>query len=44
MNAPRRFIVLILLAGLALAACGIKGDPVRPGAEDEPEKKSWLPY
>ncbi|MHA1108854.1 MAG: LPS translocon maturation chaperone LptM [Alphaproteobacteria bacterium] len=29
-----------LSLGLGLAACGIKGDPIRPGSEENQKKKS----
>ena len=29
--------MLVLVAVLALAACGVKGDPVRPGSDDDRE-------
>lgn len=30
----------MLALALALAACGVKGDPIRPGAEDPKPEKS----
>ena len=36
---PLHLIILALLAGaLAVSACGMKGDPVRPGAETEEQE------
>ena len=30
----------LLAAALGLAACGIKGDPIRPGSDEDPKKQS----
>jgi len=35
MNGGRTVLTVLLASALALAACGLKGDPVRP----EPEKE-----
>ena len=35
-----RFVLTALLvAGLAVSACGKKGDPIRPGTEKQEQKK-----
>ncbi len=33
-----RLALAALLAALALSACGVKGDPVRPGSEEDRER------
>jgi len=40
-----RIAIKVLLAaalslGLGLAACGIKGDPIRPGSDEDQKKQS----
>jgi len=30
----------LLAAALAIAACGVKGDPIRPESDQEPEEQS----
>ena len=35
-----RLAVAALLAALALSACGVKGDPVRPGSDEDREQTS----
>ena len=32
-------IAALLGAALALSACGIKGDPIRPGSDKDPKKQ-----
>ena len=32
-------LAAILSLGLGLSACGIKGDPIRPGSEEDPKKE-----
>jgi len=39
MSIARIAMTALLAAALALAACGIKGDPIRPGSEEDLEKK-----
>ena len=42
-----RIAMTVLLAatlGLGLAACGIKGDPIRPGSEEDLKKKENSGY
>jgi hypothetical protein len=33
-------LAAILSLGLGLSACGIKGDPIRPGSEEDPKKQA----
>lgn len=33
-----RLTLAALVAALTLAACGVKGEPLRPGTEPDPEK------
>ena len=35
MTLSRLALTMLLAAALGLTACGVKGDPVRPGQEDE---------
>ena len=37
MSIARIAITVLLAASLGLAACGIKGDPIRPGSEEDPK-------
>ena len=38
-----RIAMTALLAGaLGLAACGIKGDPIRPGSDEDPKKQQQI--
>ncbi len=39
MSIARIAMTALLAAALGLAACGIKGDPIRPGSEEDLEKK-----
>ena len=39
MSIARIAMTALLAAALALAACGIKGDPIRPGSEEDLKKK-----
>ncbi len=39
MNIARIAMTVLLAAALGLAACGIKGDPIRPGSEEDLKKK-----
>jgi predicted small lipoprotein YifL len=32
-------VTALLAAVLGLSACGIKGDPIRPGSDEDPKKK-----
>lgn len=36
----RRLALVALLAALTLSACGVKGDPVRPGSEEDRQRTS----
>ena len=38
MTAQLRLGVCLLVLALALAACGIKGDPVAPGNAEQPKR------
>ncbi len=40
MSIARIAMTALLAAVLGLAACGIKGDPIRPGSEEDPKKQS----
>ena len=41
MNSFGRLILTAVLAtALALSACGRKGDPIRPGSDDDPKKQT----
>ena len=40
MTLARLIALLLLAAGLGLSACGVKGDPIRPGSEDDPKKQT----
>ena len=40
MKPLRRAVLLLLVAALAVSACGKKGDPIRPG--EEPEEQDPL--
>ncbi len=39
MSIARIAMMAFLAAALSLAACGIKGDPIRPGSEEDPKKQ-----
>ncbi len=39
MSIARIALTALLVAALGLAACGIKGDPIRPGSDEDPKKK-----
>jgi predicted small lipoprotein YifL len=39
MSIARIVMTALLAAALGLAACGIKGDPIRPGSEEDLKKK-----
>jgi predicted small lipoprotein YifL len=30
----------LLTVALGLAACGVKGDPIRPGSDEDPKKQT----
>jgi predicted small lipoprotein YifL len=40
----RLAMTALLVAALGLAGCGIKGDPIRPGSEEDPKKKENSGY
>jgi predicted small lipoprotein YifL len=40
MSIARLAMTALLVAALGLAACGIKGDPIRPGSEEDPKKQA----
>jgi len=33
-------MMALLAAVLGLSACGIKGDPIRPGSDEDPKKQT----
>jgi predicted small lipoprotein YifL len=39
MSIARLALTALLALALGLAACGIKGDPIRPGSEEDPKKQ-----
>ena len=39
MSIARIAVTALLAAALGLSACGIKGDPIRPGSQEDLEKK-----
>ncbi len=39
MSIARIAMTALLAAALGLAACGIKGDPIRPGSEEDSKKE-----
>ncbi len=39
MSIARIAMTALLAAALGLSACGIKGDPIRPGSQEDLEKK-----
>ena len=39
MTIARITITALLAATLALSACGIKGDPIRPDSDEDPKKQ-----
>ncbi len=39
MNIARIAMTALLAAALGLAACGLKGDPIRPGSEEDLKTK-----
>ena len=40
MSIARIAVAAFLVISLGLAGCGVKGDPIRPGSEDDPKTKS----
>jgi predicted small lipoprotein YifL len=44
MSIARLAMTALLVAALGLAACGIKGDPIRPGSDEDPKKKENSGY
>ncbi len=38
-NIARIAVTAFLIAVLGLSACGIKGDPIRPGSQEDLDKK-----
>ena len=44
MSIARLAMTVLLAAALGLAACGIKGDPIRPGSDEDPKKKENSGY
>ena len=40
MSIARIATTALLMAALGLSACGIKGDPIRPGSKEDPKKQS----
>jgi len=39
MSIPRIAVTALLAAALSLSACGLKGDPIRPGSDEDPKTK-----
>ena len=39
MSIARLALTALLALALGLSACGIKGDPIRPGSEEDPKKQ-----
>ncbi len=39
MTIARIAMMALLAAALGLAACGLKGDPIRPGSEEDQKKE-----
>jgi predicted small lipoprotein YifL len=39
MTIARIAMMALLAAALGLSACGIKGDPIQPGSEEDPKKQ-----
>jgi predicted small lipoprotein YifL len=44
MSIARLAMTALLAAALGLAACGIKGDPIRPGSEEDQKKEDGGGY
>ena len=44
MSIARIAVTALLAVALGLAACGIKGDPIRPGSEEDLKKKEKSGY
>ncbi len=42
MSIARLAMTALLAAALGLAACGIKGDPIRPGSEEDLKKQKSI--
>ena len=40
MTIARLAMTALLAVTLGLSACGIKGDPIRPGSDEDPKKQS----
>ena len=40
MTIARLAMTALLAVTLGLSACGIKGDPIRPGSKEDPKKQS----
>ena len=40
MSLARLAMTALLAVTLGLSACGIKGDPIRPGSDEDPKKQS----
>ena len=40
MSISRITLTALLALALGLAACGIKGDPIRPGSEEDQKKEN----
>jgi len=38
MTLGRIVLTTLLAAALAVSACGLKGDPIRPGSDKDPKK------
>jgi predicted small lipoprotein YifL len=39
MSIMRIATAALLACALGLSACGLKGDPIRPGSDEDPKKK-----
>jgi len=44
MSLGRIAMTVLLALALGLAACGLKGDPIRPGSEEDAKKKENSGY
>ena len=44
MSIARIAMIALLAAALGLSACGIKGDPIRPGSKEDLKKKENSGY
>ena len=40
MTFARLAALMLLTTALGLSACGVKGDPIRPGSADDPKKQT----